>query len=112
MLRPVLKSLLPRKPNLRNRKRYTALYSAPLTYPALIAEVVFGEPYQTCSKSYGGTRGGRVLYPSCNIRYEVYSFYHIQAQAVAASPKGTYPLSFTLICTDETITLLGRTSCN
>ena len=63
-------------------------------------------------KSYGGTRGGRVLYPSCNIRFEVFAFYHVQAQAVAAPPKGTYPLSFTLICTDETITLLDRTSCN
>ncbi|KAL0012451.1 hypothetical protein SO802_007559 [Lithocarpus litseifolius] len=42
------------------------------------------------SKSYGGKRGGRVLYPSCNIRYEVFSFYHKQAQALAAPPKGTY----------------------
>uniref|UniRef100_A0A7N2LTJ9 Cysteine-rich receptor-like protein kinase 10 n=2 Tax=Quercus lobata TaxID=97700 RepID=A0A7N2LTJ9_QUELO len=45
------------------------------------------------SNSYGGKRGGRVLYPSCNIRYEVFSFYHIQAQAVAAPPKGKGKIS-------------------
>ncbi|KAF3948093.1 hypothetical protein CMV_025864 [Castanea mollissima] len=45
------------------------------------------------SKSYGGKRGGRVLYPSCNIRYEVFSFYHIQAQVVASPPKGKGQIS-------------------
>ena len=28
-------------------------------------------------KSYGGKKGGRVLYPSCNIRYEFFLFYHL-----------------------------------
>ena len=42
--------------------------------------------------SFGGNRGGRVLYPSCNIRYETFSFYHIKAIAAPGpGPKGTYP---------------------
>ncbi|KAK7842556.1 cysteine-rich receptor-like protein kinase 25 [Quercus suber] len=45
------------------------------------------------SNSFGGKRGGRVLYPSCNVRYEVFSFYHMQAQAVTAPPKGKGKIS-------------------
>ena len=49
------------------------------------------------SKSYDGKRGGRVLSPSCNIRYEVYAFFHVQAQADAPQPKGTYPIKIMFI---------------
>ncbi|XP_050288750.1 cysteine-rich receptor-like protein kinase 25 isoform X1 [Quercus robur] len=45
------------------------------------------------SKSYDGKRGGRVLSPSCNIRYEVYAFFHVQAQADAPQPKGKGKIS-------------------
>jgi len=47
MLHPVIKSLPLKKPVLQNCKLCTALSSAPLTYPALIAICVFGEPWQT-----------------------------------------------------------------
>ncbi|CAI0468117.1 unnamed protein product [Linum tenue] len=36
----------------------------------------------------GGKQGGRVLLPSCNIRYEVYPFYEGAAVATAAPPYG------------------------
>ncbi|KAM3701582.1 hypothetical protein ACJW31_05G184900 [Castanea mollissima] len=48
------------------------------------------------SKSYDGKRGGRVLSPSCNIRYEVYAFYHVQAQADAPQPKGKGKISMVI----------------
>jgi hypothetical protein len=34
---------------------------------------------QTCCD---GKQGGRVLYPSCNLRYEIYQFYQIQSESV------------------------------
>uniref|UniRef100_A0A7N2MBN5 Gnk2-homologous domain-containing protein n=1 Tax=Quercus lobata TaxID=97700 RepID=A0A7N2MBN5_QUELO len=44
--------------------------------------------------SFGGNRGGRVLYPSCNIRYETFSFYPIQAiTAPGPGPKGKGKIS-------------------
>ncbi|XP_020216964.1 cysteine-rich receptor-like protein kinase 10 [Cajanus cajan] len=33
-----------------------------------------------------GKQGGRVLYPSCNVRYELYPFYHSTASPPAPSP--------------------------
>ncbi|XP_030968431.1 cysteine-rich receptor-like protein kinase 25 isoform X2 [Quercus lobata] len=48
------------------------------------------------SKSYDGKRGGRVLSPSCNIRYEVFAFFHVQAQADAPQPKGKGKISMVI----------------
>ena len=40
-----------------------------------------------------GKQGGRVLYPSCNIRYEIYPFYQIQAiHALVPAPALTHIL--------------------
>ncbi|KAH1111770.1 hypothetical protein GYH30_010213 [Glycine max] len=33
-----------------------------------------------------GKRGGRVLYPRCNVRYELYPFYHVTASPPSPSP--------------------------
>ncbi|XP_023898167.1 cysteine-rich receptor-like protein kinase 10 [Quercus suber] len=47
------------------------------------------EAITNLSTSYGGKRGGRVLSPSCNIRYEVFAFYLVQADAAPGpGPKG------------------------
>ncbi|PRQ28548.1 putative Gnk2-like domain-containing protein [Rosa chinensis] len=40
----------------------------------------------------GGKQGGRVLYPSCNVRYEVFPFYQNSTSAPAPAP-GAWPLS-------------------
>ncbi|XP_065636289.1 antimicrobial ginkbilobin-2-like protein [Quercus suber] len=47
------------------------------------------EAITNLSKSFGGKRGGRVLNPSCNVRYEVFAFYHVQAAAAPGpGPQG------------------------
>lgn len=38
-----------------------------------------------------GKQGGRVLYPSCNVRYELYPFYHSAASAPAPAPPVLVP---------------------
>ncbi|KAJ4976724.1 hypothetical protein NE237_001830 [Protea cynaroides] len=38
-----------------------------------------------------GKQGGRVLNPSCNIRYEVYPFYQVKASAPVPSPTVVFP---------------------
>ncbi|KAM4101938.1 hypothetical protein ACB094_05G184100 [Castanea mollissima] len=47
------------------------------------------EAITNLSTAFGGKRGGRVLNPSCNVRYEVFAFYHVQAvPAPGPGPKG------------------------
>ncbi|KAJ1376486.1 Serine-threonine/tyrosine-protein kinase, catalytic domain [Sesbania bispinosa] len=46
-----------------------------------------GELPQCC----GGKQGGRVLYPSCNVRYELYPFYSSPAPPPTPSPPGLVP---------------------
>lgn len=38
-----------------------------------------------------GKQGGRVLYPSCNVRYELYPFYQTSAPAPAPAPAAVVP---------------------
>ncbi|KAF7840694.1 cysteine-rich receptor-like protein kinase 10 [Senna tora] len=38
-----------------------------------------------------GKQGGRVLYPSCNARYELYPFYHTEAPATTPTPPAIVP---------------------
>ncbi|KAK4588167.1 hypothetical protein RGQ29_019242 [Quercus rubra] len=46
-------------------------------------------PLAAANAFFGGKRGGRVLNPSCNVRYEVFAFYHVQAvPAPGPGPKG------------------------
>ncbi|XP_062161065.1 cysteine-rich receptor-like protein kinase 25 [Alnus glutinosa] len=50
----------------------------------------------------GGKQGGRVLLPSCNIRYELYSFYNFTAASPAfppPAPGGSKMSSLTIIVT-------------
>ncbi|XP_060675677.1 cysteine-rich receptor-like protein kinase 15 [Ziziphus jujuba] len=44
------------------------------------------------ASSYSEKRGGRVLFPSCNARYELYRFYDVQQQT-ALVPKGKSKMS-------------------
>ncbi|XP_075666233.1 cysteine-rich receptor-like protein kinase 25 isoform X1 [Castanea sativa] len=52
------------------------------------------EAIANLSTAFGGKRGGRVLNPSCNVRYEVFAFYHVQAvPAPGPGPKGKAKIS-------------------
>ncbi|XP_030968418.1 cysteine-rich receptor-like protein kinase 10 [Quercus lobata] len=47
------------------------------------------EAITNLSTAFRGKRGGRVLNPSCNVRYEVFAFYNVQAvPAPGPGPKG------------------------
>lgn len=41
----------------------------------------------------GGTRGGRVLLPSCNVRFELYPFYNVTASTPPPTPPSSSPTS-------------------
>ena len=56
------------------------------------------EAITNLSTAFRGKRGGRVLNPSCNVRYEVFAFYHVQAAAAPGpGPKGTYSFKMMFI---------------
>ena len=56
------------------------------------------EAITNLSTAFRGKRGGRVLNPSCNVRYEVFAFYHVQAAAAPGPvPKGTYSIKMMFI---------------
>jgi hypothetical protein len=61
---------------------YQTLYSLVQCTPDLSSfhcNKCLGEAITNLPMCCNGKQGGRVLYPSCNIRYEIYPFYQIQA---------------------------------
>ncbi|KAJ4981983.1 hypothetical protein NE237_032820 [Protea cynaroides] len=77
-----------------NYTQFQSLYSLAQCSPDLSANdcntcliTTIGYLPSCCSNK----QGGRVLIPSCNIRYEVYSFYQITASAPSPSPTALAP---------------------
>ena len=74
------------------------------------------ESITNLSTAFRGKRGGRVLNPSCNVRYEVFAFYNL-VQAVPA-PKGTSLIKmmfiwifFILVHGDKILTNVSNIRC-